>query len=65
MSHGWIYGTVEWDENVKRDKTVEFVTWLNTCNCWIRYNVKRLEYWICYIVGYCLDCWLRYDSEIR
>ena len=23
LSQGWKYGTVEWDENVKRDKTVE------------------------------------------
>ena len=25
--------TFEIDENVKRDKTVEFVTWLNIWNC--------------------------------
>ena len=50
MLHSWISATVEGDENVKRDKTIDFVALLNTWNCWIRYDVKRLEYWICYIV---------------
>ena len=50
MLHSWISATVEGDENVKRDKTIDFVALLNTWNYWIRYDVKRLEYWICYIV---------------
>ena len=65
MWHCWISATVERDDNVKRDKTIDFVSQMNTLNCWIRYIVKRLEYWICYIVEYCFDCWMRYDSESR
>ena len=36
LSHGWKYGTVEWDVNVKRDKTAEFVTLLNVWDCLMR-----------------------------
>ena len=32
LLHGWICGTVEGDENVKRDKTIDFVALLNTWN---------------------------------
>ena len=40
--------TFEIDENVKRDKTVEFVTWLNIWNCWMRWECKtRKNSWIC------------------
>ena len=38
--HCWISATVERDENVKRDKTVEFVTWLNMWDCWMRYECE-------------------------
>ena len=40
-------------------------------HCWICGTVewdimlKRLEYWNCHIVEYCLDCWMRYDFESR
>ena len=40
LSHGWIYGTVEWDENVKRDKIDEFVTLLNMWEYWMRYECE-------------------------
>ena len=30
--------TFEIDENVKRDKTVEFVTWLNMWDYWLRHE---------------------------
>ena len=30
--------TFEIDENVKRDKIVEFVTWLNMQDYWMRYE---------------------------
>ena len=40
FSHGRTYGTVEWDENVKREKTVEFVTLLNVWDCWMRYECE-------------------------
>ena len=36
----WIYGTVEGDENVKRDKTVEFVTLLNVWDIWMRWECE-------------------------
>ena len=35
----WLSATVEIDENVKRDKTIdttEFVTMLNKYNCWYK-----------------------------
>ena len=40
LAHGWIYGTVEWDEIVKLDYTTEFVTLLNKCDCWKRWKCK-------------------------
>ena len=53
----WISATVEIDENVKRDKTIdttEFVTILNKWNCWIRWECKtRSDYWICDTVLIC------------
>ena len=65
MWHCWISAPVERDENVNREKNIDFVALLNTWNCWIRYNVKKFEYWICYIGEHCLDCWLGYDGENR
>ena len=32
----WINGTVEQDENVKRDQTIEFVTLFSMWDCWMR-----------------------------
>ena len=32
--------TIEIDENVKRDKTVEFVTLLNVWDCWMRWECE-------------------------
>ena len=40
LSHGWIYGTVEWDEIVKLDNTTEFVTLLNMMDCWVGYDCE-------------------------
>ena len=48
MVHGWICGTVEWDMNVKLDNTTEFVTLLNKCDCWKRWECKpRKDHWLC------------------
>ena len=43
MWHCWISASVEGDENVKRDKTINFIALLNTWNCWIRYDVKKIR----------------------
>ena len=40
LAHGWIYGTVEWDEIVKLDYTTEFVTLSNILDCWMRYECE-------------------------
>ena len=32
----WLNATVEIDENVKRDKTIEFVTLFSMWDCWMR-----------------------------
>ena len=48
MWHGWICGTVEWDMNVKLDNTTEFVTLLNRCDYWMRWECKtRKDHWLC------------------
>ena len=39
--HYWISATFERDENVKRDKTVEFVTLLNMWECWMGYECEN------------------------
>ena len=36
----WISATVESDENVKRDKTIEFVALLSMWNCWMRLDCE-------------------------
>ena len=48
MWHYWISETVEGDENVKRDKTVEFAILLNMWECWMRYECEidnKLNFW--------------------
>ena len=40
LAHGWIYGTVEWDEIVKLDYTTEFVTLLNVWDCWMGWDCE-------------------------
>ena len=40
--------TVERDENVKRDQTIEFVTLFNMWDCWMRLDCGiGWEKWIC------------------
>ena len=36
----WISATVERDENVKRDQTIEFVTLFNMWDCWMRLDSR-------------------------
>ena len=65
MWHCWISETVERDENVKRDKTIDFVALLNMWDYWLRHEwelvnttefVTLLNKW---------DCWRKWECKTR
>ena len=63
--------TFEIDENVKRDKTVEFVTLLNLWHCWMCGTVEwdenvKLDKTIEFVTLLNVwDLWMRWECEIR
>ena len=59
----------EWEFKTRGDMnwnwyTTEFVTILNKCDCWKRWECKtRSDNWICYIVKF-VELWMRYECKI-
>ena len=50
-----MFGTVEGDENVKRDQTIEFVTIFNMCDCWMKLDwewIRQVNLWNFWTIEY-------------